>query len=274
MPDAPADNQPPAPLQVKDLTVRLGRREVLRSITAEPAPGRVTALVGPNGAGKTTLLRAIAGAVRPATGGVRLDNQRTDRVHPRKLAARLAYVAQRPSIAFGFTVRELVAMGRFGVGPAEDAVKRAIAELDLTDLATRPADRLSVGQQQRAAIARAFAQLDNADLPDRPDRPGWLLLDEPLSALDPKHALRLTELLRERADAGHGVIAALHDLSIAARLADDAIVLADDGTLLAAGPAESALTPETLEQAFGVPFTREQTASGPLLLPARPAASP
>ena len=253
-------------LRARGLAVRLGGARVLDGIALDLPAGRVTAVVGPNGAGKTTLLRAIVGAVRPEAGGVLLDGVRTDRVRPGALARRIAYVSQQPGAAFGFRAREVVAMGRFGVGASRAAVDRAIATLGLGSIADRPIDRLSVGQRQRVALARALAQLDRKDARSGGGaHPRWLLLDEPLSALDPMHAMRVTGLVRALADDGLGVVVVLHDLTVALRAADRAAVLGPGGALLGEAPAGEALTPENLERAYGVGFRIDQTPAGPVV---------
>jgi len=241
---------------------------VLAGVGLELRPGCVTAVVGPNGAGKTTLLRAIVGSVRPATGGVFLDGVRTDRARPRALSRRVAYVSQQPSAAFGYRVCEVVAMGRYGVGASRGAVDRAIATMGLGPIAGRRIDRLSVGQRQRVALARALAQLDRGDARAGSDaEPRWLLLDEPLSALDPKHAARAVALVRALADDGLGVVVVLHDLTVAARAADRAAVLGPGVVLLGEAAAGEALTPERLERAYGVGFRIDATPVGPVVGP-------
>lgn len=247
--------------------MRLGRARVLDGIDLSLTAGRVTAIVGPNGAGKTTLLRAILGAVKPASGAAILDGARTDTMGPRRLARRVAYVAQQPAVAFGFLAREVVAMGRFGVGACPEAVDRAIRRLGLEPITGRPIDRLSVGQRQRVALARALAQLDRVGSGPERDGPRWLLLDEPLSALDPAHAVRVVALLRRLVTEGLGVVVVLHDLTTALRVADDAVVLGPGGVVLGSGPAGGVLTPELLERAYGVAFRVDPTPAGPVVGP-------
>src|SRR5207249_1515019 len=146
-----------------------------------------------------------------------------------------------------------VALGRFASGGAGDAgaVDAALAAVDLCDRADEPFGTLSAGQQQRASLARAVAQLD---LPGPPPGTRALVLDEPASALDPRHALQTVHLLRTLAEGGLAVVLALHDLSLAARACDRGAVLDSEGRLVAAGPVATTLVPEVLDPVFGVRF--------------------
>lgn len=241
-------------------------RPVLREIGLSLAPGRLTALVGPNGSGKSTLLRCLAGLLSPAAGSVTLDGKPVQGWPAAARAARLAYVAQRPEVAFGFTTLDVVRFGLLTAGRPDradngDPAARALLRVGLADRSSEPFAHLSVGQQQRAALARALAQLEgtvstNGDAPP----PAFLLADEPLSAMDPRHALASMDLLRALARATTprptACLVALHDLSMAARFADDAILLDTAGRIAAAGPAGDVLTPDRLAPVFGVRFAR------------------
>lgn len=241
-------------------------KPVLRGVELSLSPGRLTALVGPNGSGKSTLLRCLAGLLSPAAGSVTLDGKPIHRWPAAARAARLAYVAQRPEVAFGFTTLDVVRFGlltagRPGRADNADPAARALLRVGLADRSSEPFAHLSVGQQQRAALARALVQLDgtvstNGDAPP----PAVLLADEPLSAMDPRHALASMDLLRGLAHASTprptACLVALHDLSMAARFADDAILLDTAGRIAAAGPAANVLTPDRLAPVFGVRFAR------------------
>jgi iron complex transport system ATP-binding protein len=159
-------------------------------------------------------------------------------------ARRLAFVAQRPLIAAAFSVRESVALGRFARRRAEDRVDEAVARLGLASERDRPYHELSVGQQQRAALARAFAQADADSV---------LLLDEPFAAMDLGEVARCAPFLRDHAARGGAVVAVLHDLAQAAALATRVWVL-DEGRLVADGPMGEVLVADRLARWFGVPF--------------------
>jgi len=252
---APGLDASAPPLRVEQLT--FGYRPnlpVLEALDAELTPGRLTALIGPNATGKTTLLRLMLGQLVPDRGRVLLHGRDVrDWPHDRR-ARRIGYVAQRPSVAFGFTVRQVVAMGRHAQrlhGPAagDEAVDHALTACDLHDAAARPFNELSGGQQQRVAVARALAQSEIG----RPGRGRVLLLDEPCASADPRHAHQLLSLLREAARADRAVLVVLHDLNLAARWADD-VWLMDRGRLTAAGPWRDVLRPQTLDPVYGMRF--------------------
>ncbi|MCW5769582.1 MAG: ABC transporter ATP-binding protein [Phycisphaeraceae bacterium] len=246
-------------------------RPVLSGLTGSVEPGSVTALVGPNGAGKSTLLRLMAGLLAPNSGLVtlkRTSGASTDiagevaRIAPADRARHIAYVAQRSSVAFAFPVRDVVAMGLHAIGPDEHAVAEAIDALDLGPVAARSYNTLSAGQQQRVSIARAVAQLLGRE-GKAPRSPRFLLADEPLAALDPRHVVLALQLFRQLASQGIGIVLVLHDLTIARRIADHAILLECGGTLSRSGDAPSVLTPEVLGPAYGVHFESVRVDDGP-----------
>lgn len=204
-------------------TVRLGGREVLSGISFASRPGEVVAILGRNGAGKTTVLRALAGLVVPDAGRVTLDGQDLRSVAPRRRAARIAFAAQRPAVAADFLVSEVVALGRYAL-PADPArVAAAIAGCGLEEYRDRRFGALSIGEQHRVAIARAFAQL--------PDD-GILLADEPFAALDLGEAERIRGLLVRHARRGGTVLASVHDPARAIGLADRIVLLGERRILL------------------------------------------
>lgn len=230
-------------------------RPVLREVSAVFRPGRITAILGPNGSGKTTLLRLLLSLRTPTGGRVTLDGREVAKLSRAERAAHLAYIPQVSSVAFPFSVREVVLTGRYAAGASNDHRRAADAALDLLDLAPlaeEPFGVLSAGQQQRVTVARAIAQLDRRGGPAASSRA--LLADEPVSAMDPRHALRTFSILRERARAGTIIAAVLHDLPTALAHADDVVLLSKSGTVLTAGPAADVLSAENLERLFDVPF--------------------
>lgn len=255
-----------AELRADALWCRYARRApwALRDVACSLCAG-VTAIVGPNASGKSTLLRAMLGALRPARGVVTLDGTPIGRLPTRERARKIAYVAQRPDVSAAFAVREVVALGRFasnaGARADREATERAMTRLDVASLADRRFHALSVGQQQRVALARAAAQLDAGDAAG----PRVLLADEPCSGMDPRHELDAMGLLAELAAGGVAVGVVLHDLTLATRFADRAVVLADGGTVAAAGPASDVLEPGTLGRVFGVEMIGSDTPAGHIL---------
>ncbi|MCC5822156.1 MAG: ABC transporter ATP-binding protein [Phycisphaerales bacterium] len=238
---------------------RGGGRTALNGVSCTLAPGRITVFVGPNGAGKSTLLRVLAGVRPPDRGSVTLDAVPLAELSVRRRASRVALVAQQPSVAFDFDARRVIAFGAEGAGHPSAAVDRAIERFRLAGLASTPFGALSVGQRQRVSLARAWAQLDGS--------PGTCLLaDEPVSAMDPAHAVRAFAAFRDLADRGAALGLVLHDLSAAARLADHAVLLGARGTIIAAGEADEVLTSDLLSDLFETPIHKtEHPGLGPVL---------
>jgi iron complex transport system ATP-binding protein len=232
-------------------------RPVLRGVGVRFEPGTVTAVLGPNGAGKSTLLRLLCGLIAPERGSVTLGGESVTGMRPARRARRMAYVPQRSSLAFAFTTRDYVSLGRFAAtDPTGDrAVDAALVAADLAERGDESFETLSAGQQQRASLARAVVQLDG-----RAD--GVLLLDEPFSALDPRHALRAVQMLRGLAGRGLTIAVVLHDFHMAALVADRVAVLSARGELAASGPTGQVLTPAVLDPVFEVRFETVSTSGG------------
>lgn len=245
----PTQNQPI--LRAKGLEHRHGRRgAALGPIDLALTPGRITALVGPNGAGKTTLLRLLAGVLDPDRGDIDFAGEPLSRMSERQRANRLALAPQRASLAFAYTVGEYVGFGAYAAGrdTRHQAVQWAIEEMDLASHTLAPMPRLSVGQQQRATIARALAQLGTGDLAGM-----VLLADEPASALDLRHAMRLVETFKQVARRGAALLVAAHDLPWAALLADDVLAL-PDGANAVLLPGSALADPDRLGEVYGAGF--------------------
>ena len=229
-----------------------GRGEVLKGIDVAVQPGHVTALCGPNAAGKTTLLRLGAGLLEPTGGRVYLGDEELKTISLTARARLLGFMPQRFECTSGFCVRRVLDLARVMTGRHQAAVERVIDEFDLADLLDRSVGKLSVGQCQRVALARVLAQVPED---------GIVLLDEPLSALDPHWANRASEVLRQRASDGATVVLSVHALDAAARLADDLLLLAEGG-LAASGSAKEVLDPAILEAVFAVEFEVVQSQGG------------
>ena len=247
-------------LSCTDLRVEIGPKVILAGIDLSIKTRQVTAIVGPNGAGKSTLLSCLAGLRAPTSGTAALDGVGLSSMRPRERARRLAFLPQTPEIAWSVEARTLIELGRTPflgargqAGEDRAAVDRAMAAANVTAFQHRIVDTLSGGERARVLIARALA-----------GEPGWLLADEPLTGLDPAHQLDAAALFRRMADEGVGVIVTLHDLSLALRLSDRIIVLAEGG-VLADDPPATALTPEVLRRAYGVEATLTQGPGGPLI---------
>ena len=234
-------------LEVREVTVTLGRAEVVHQVSTTVQRGEWVALIGPNGAGKTTILRALAGLVGFA-GQILLDGRPVATSSRREIARQVALVPQHPHTPPELTVAEYVLLGRtphIGYLATETRVDRLAAERAIARLALRPfAERLlgslSGGELQRAVLARALAQ----------DAP-ILLLDEPTSALDlgrQQQALELVDSLRR--DDGLTVVSAMHDLSLAGQFSDRLLLL-DRGRVVAEGNAREVLSEVSIASYYG-----------------------
>jgi iron complex transport system ATP-binding protein len=234
-------------IALEDVTVVLGGRPVVDRVDLAVDRGEWLALIGPNGGGKTTLLRAIARLV-PFRGAIALDGRSTARLHRAELSRLLAVVPQEPSTPPWMTVGEYVLLGRTPhLGPLakegrrdREAAARALARFDLLDYRERLLGTLSGGEKQRAVVARALAQEARI-----------VLLDEPTAALDIGHqqqALDLLDVLREESELT--LVAAMHDLTLAAQYADR-MVLLDRGRVAADGSPRDVLTEEAIARHYG-----------------------
>ncbi|TSB18364.1 ABC transporter ATP-binding protein, partial [Streptomyces benahoarensis] len=232
-------------VDIEDLAVEVAGRRLLHDVTLRAADGQLIGLVGPNGSGKSTLLRCVYRALRPAGGTVRLDGADLHAMDAREGARLLAALPQEAQATFDFAVAEIVAMGRLphqrgsGRASAADAeiCARALARVGAGHLAHRGFPGLSGGEKQRVLIARALAQ-----------EPRVLVLDEPTNHLDIAQQLEVLALVR---DSRLTVLAALHDLNLAARHCDALYVL-DGGRIVAAGEPHEVLTAGLLADVFGV----------------------
>lgn len=229
---------------------------VIAGVSGSLAAAGVCALIGPNAAGKSTLMKLMLGQLDPSQGQITLEGQAVATMKPHERAARVAYVPQRTSASVTFTVEQAVALGRFALPRSESAIEEALEMCDLLPIRHRVFAELSTGQQQRVALARALAQVGPAGAMQGK----FLLLDEPVSAMDLKHVHGTMARLRSLASMGLGVLVVLHDLNLAATYADT-VWLMDEGVLRAAGQWDAVLQSELLEPVYGVRL-QMQTMSG------------
>ena len=231
---------------VADVSLSYGDLPVLTDVSLSVDRGEFVGLVGPNGAGKTTLLEAINGVLEPDSGRVRVGGEMVADRSSRAASRLVATVPQDTTVAFDFSVEDIVEMGRtpyharFGGDPdAAAAVDRALERTETARFRDRSVGSLSGGERQRVVLARALAQETPA-----------LVLDEPTASLDVNHQVRTLELVADLVDGeDKAALAAIHDLDLAARFCDRLAVLAD-GDLLAVGPPEEVLTADHLDTAF------------------------
>ena len=226
-----------------------GDLDVLRDAGLCAERGETVGLIGPNGSGKTTMLRLLYRALVPAEGVVRLDGQPAEALRPRELARRAAVVVQESASEVPITVADMVLLGRaphrpsFAGSSAEDhrIAAAALERVGVRHLADRVVAALSGGERQRVLIARAIAQ--QAD---------HLLLDEPTNHLDIRYQHEVLGLVRALPVTS---VVVLHDLNLAARYCDRAVLL-DEGRVAAEGPVDAVLQPEVLEPVYGVGVRR------------------
>ena len=209
-------------LLAEHLDVKRGGRAILRDVSLMAGPGDFVAVIGPNGAGKSTLLSTLAGLVSPANGIVSLDGVPLARIPVKTLARRRAYLPQNPACEWPLSVERLVALGLTAhlpvLGPLpgwfEETIARTLEDHDLAGQREQPVTTLSGGEFSRAMLARAMV-----------GKPDVLIVDEPVTGLDPAHAFAAMARLSAWAASGHAVIASLHDLTLAGRYASHVLAL-------------------------------------------------
>jgi iron complex transport system ATP-binding protein len=226
------------------------KRPIIKEVSFSVYDGEFVGIVGPNGSGKTTLLRAIIGLLKFEQGSIVVSQHRVEHLDRREVARRIAFVPQLMEPVEGFTVEELVLLGRtpyldrFSFESEDDyeAAKWAIEELKIENLKDRPVTELSGGEFQRVAIARALAQ-----------EPKIMLLDEPTSHLDIRYQVKICKLLR-KLRAHRSIVATFHDLNLASRYCSR-LVLLKNGELIAEGPPDEVVTPQNIWKAYRVKVT-------------------
>jgi iron complex transport system ATP-binding protein len=256
-----------AALESLGLSVRIGAKALIDDVSLAIQPGETVALVGPNGAGKSTLLRALSGEIAASAGAVKLKGRDPRDYRPRVLAQHRAMLSQSISVAFPFSVVEVVRMGagdRRGAA-IDRQVDAALDELDLEPFRHRIISTLSGGEQQRAHLARVLVQLACGE---EVHGPGVLLLDEPTAALDLRHQLDVLAVTKRCAERGVTIITVMHDLNLATLFARRVVVLCN-GRLLNDGPPSETITDDILERGFGVASVvgRVPAPGTPFLLP-------
>ncbi|MFI5954033.1 ABC transporter ATP-binding protein [Cryptosporangium sp. NPDC051539] len=241
-------------------------RPIVRNLTLSVPDGSFTAIVGANGSGKSTLLRGLARLLKPGSGSIVLDGKAIGGYSSKEVARRLGLLPQSQTAPDAISVFDLVARGRYPHqsllrqwSPADQAaVDSALALTDTAELAPRLFDELSGGQRQRVWLALALAQ--ETDI---------LLLDEPTTYLDIAHQIDVLDLCaRLRRERGSTLVAVLHDLNLAARYATHLVAM-KDGAIVAEGRPGEVLTPDLIEDVFGLPcrVIDDPESGTPLVIP-------
>jgi len=209
----------------------------LQPVSMSVVSGQLVGLIGPNGSGKTSLLRALA-CVEVSGGSVRIDGENPAALPPARRRRLLSFLPASRDLVWSIKARDVIALGL--VAPDPGRIEQLLADLELGDLAERPANQLSTGERARVLLARALAP-----------RPRLLLFDEPLSNLDPYWALRTIELLRDLVGTtGCTAIVSLHDIDKAASF--DRILLINEGKLVADETPEAMLVSRSLSDCFRI----------------------
>jgi iron complex transport system ATP-binding protein len=230
------------------LKLARGGRVILRDVSFNASSGEFVAVIGANGAGKSTLLMLLSGLLKPDEGKVTLDARDLAERTRTEIARLRAYLPQNPRCEWPISVERLIALGltptlpAFGALPApmQTKIGEMLSQWDLHSHRAQAATTLSGGELTRAMLARALV-----------GEPDILIADEPVAGLDPRHALDTAARLRQLADTGKLVIAAMHDLTLAARHATRIVALGQ-GTIVADGTPDAVLKPPLLRSVFDV----------------------
>jgi iron complex transport system ATP-binding protein len=232
-------------LEISEVSIELDGRRIVHDVLLVVQPGEIVGLIGPNGSGKSTLLRTVYRLLRPVAGRVTLDDTDVWQLTARASAERTAVVTQETPSDFGFTVSEVVAMGRtphkgaWQTDTQRDTtvIQDALEKVAMRSFANRAFVTLSGGEKQRVLVARALAQ-----------QPRVLVLDEPTNHLDIRFQLEILELVRQ---VGLTTLVTFHDLNLAAAYCGR-LYLLDKGEIAAAGTTEAVLTADNIRRVFGV----------------------
>lgn len=238
-------------LKTSDLSIGYDKKIIVNDITVEIPDGKITSLIGPNGSGKSTFLKALARILEPAKGDVYIDGENVQRLDTKTVAQKIASLSQTTTQVNGLTVEEIVAYGRFPyqkgfAGLKEEdhqLIQWALEATNLTKLKQRTLLTLSGGQQQRVWIAMALAQ--DTDI---------LILDEPITFLDPAHQLEILELLQEINHQGKTILMTIHDLNHASRFSDYLLGM-KKGELIFQGTPKEIFTTDKLLNLFDIQAT-------------------
>lgn len=232
-------------IKAENINITLEKNNILKDINIEVDNKEVVGIIGPNGSGKSTLLKCIYRVLKPNDGAILLDNIDIKDMSVKESSKRLAVLSQHNNYNFDFTVKDIVLMGR---SPHKKFMERdnkddyyianeALKKVDMFEFKDRSFQSLSGGEQQRVILARALAQ-----------QPQCLILDEPTNHLDIKYQLQLMRIVK---GLGIEVIAAIHDLNIAAMYCDKIYVL-KDGEVIKYGKPKDILTQELIKYVYEV----------------------
>jgi iron complex transport system ATP-binding protein len=238
-------------IKVQNLTFQIGKKYLLKEVSFEVKQGEFLAIIGANGAGKSTLLKLLSKELPLQDGAITWEGKPLAYYSLENLAKKRAVLSQQNSVSLGFSVKEIVMIGRyphFHFKPTykdEQIVQEALQKTVVKHLENRIYHTLSGGEQQRVQLARALAQIWES-------KQAWLFLDEPTTGLDLLHQQEIIEIAKDFAGKGYGIIAILHDLNLAMQYADKVLML-KNGHVAAFDLPEKAMTCENIHQVFDLP---------------------
>ncbi len=237
-------------IRAENLTFSVPGRVLVNGINLSVKNGEVVALLGPNGAGKSTLLKLLCGQTKMTSGRVLFEDRDLADWPPAEIARRRAVLPQSSSVPFDFLAMEIVLLGRSPYGDAatsEALAREAMEKTECFHLAERIVTTLSGGEMQRVQLARVLVQIGLRGN----GAPRSLMLDEPISNLDPSHQHAALAIARDLARDGAAVLVVLHDINLAAQYADR-LVMMKNGSLVVEGSAEEVVTEKTMQDVFGI----------------------
>ena len=254
-------------LRAEGISLHLSGFDLLRDISLAVTPGEVTAVVGPNGAGKSSLLKVLTGDNPVSAGAVSLNGRPLAEWQLAQRARIVGVLPQHTVLDFPFTAREVVALGRTphdtGTVRDEAIISEALAAVDASYLERRYYTNMSGGEKQRVQLARVLAQIwEPTEVGER-----FLIMDEPTSAFDLRHQQMCLDIVAQFSRAGVGVLMVLHDLNLAARCADNLVVVSG-GRIAAQGAPTEVLSGELLKEVFRVEavISRHPLSGTPLVI--------
>lgn len=254
-------------VELQNIHFNIGKKSLLKAIDLKISQGKLLVILGANGAGKSTLLKIISRSLSPSQGQVWLNAKPLEAYTLAALAKTRAVLSQHHTLSVSFKVKELIAMGRYPHFQHQPSlqdnliVETVMHEQGLAKFASRDYNSLSGGEQQRCHLARVIAQIY-----DQPQ--ALLLLDEPVNGLDIRYQQLTAEAAKNLTHRGYTVVMILHDINLAAQIADD-ILLLQQGEVVACGSPAEVLTEENLERTYNlklklIPFEGMQS---PLVMP-------
>jgi len=241
-------------IEAVSISVAINDKSLLANASLEIVPGEILALVGPNGAGKSTLLRVLAGDLKPSSGNVFYDSRNLNQLSVRERAIPRSVMSQTQPMIFDFTAREVLHMGwlhadhHYFNDYCDSAVQDLAGVCEIEHLMEQKFNTLSGGEQKFIHFARSLIQLW---APSDSENNRYLLLDEPVAGLDMGRELHMLNVIKERAK-HMGVLIILHDLNLAARFADNVLLL-EEGKIVKAGSPHAVFTEDTISDVYKVP---------------------